>query len=995
MLAEAETFDPVRHLRKARRIRLDVVQVRHNPWFAQSLQQRLSAVQGIRRAVANHRSGRVLIEYAADAPFLDQLNELFSQRPRPPENNKRPAPHRVPRGPMHRAPVVPGAARAHALTVEEVVTAVGTHARNGISEREARQRLARFHENVLQENEARSRTKILLGQMNNLPTTMLIGSAVLSLLLGDFTEAIAIGTVVGLNSAIGYRIEKKSEDLLASWARFEAGQVQVLRGGRLMSIPASDLVPGDLWVFRAGDIVPADVRVSEAHRAASDQAPLTGESEPVPKDIPPVAEITPLAERSSMLYRGTTVVSGHGRAVVVATGNATELAQVQELVRLARPPRAVLEERLDEIARRVTWASLGAAAVSSVAGLLYRRPGLEILRGAVALGVAAIPEGMPVASTAGLVRSMAYMRKAGIVVRRVGAAATLGSVTVVCTDKTGTLTLNEMRVELLDFTGAGDQLLKPDAVRCNSGDPLANPGSRLLAASVLNSELDYHHTPQGELEIAGSSTERALALLANQAGLNPKQLRMRFPRLSLAERHDGVHYVVSIHRTAEGGRVAFIKGAPEQVVPLCRNAEDRALAEPDRNRILRRNLSLATQGLRVLAVGWQRIEEGQEPIEAGWTYLGMIALRDPIRPHAADAIHRASRAGIRTVILTGDQRATAAAIAKEVGLEGEALDGTELIKDLHSGDAAALKRLDRVAVLSRVTPAEKVYVVEALRKRGHVVAMAGDGINDAPAIKSANVGIAVGAGSSDMARQTADVVLEHEDLRAILAAVGQGRIVQDNLRRAARYLFATNLSEVVVVVGASLFGRTALNSRQLLWLNLLTDTLPALALVLEQGDPNILNRRPVPPDQPLLEGRDWRGVVKDGLLLAAMSGAAFVAGGPPAGFGALGAAQFAYAVQVQSPNGGSSRNFATWVGGSAALQACAVFLSPLRRLLLTAPPSPAAIASFAIASVLPWCLGLGPGDELVQRGGHYPQKQKAARHGDGETMAEQTQTRGA
>jgi Ca2+-transporting ATPase len=966
LLADVDTFDPVRHLRRARRIRLVVPQVRLNRWFAESLEQRLSEAPGIQRVVANARSGCVLIEYTPDAPFLEQLQQLFARPPPARQKKRTPIPRRLRRTQArHRLPLIPEAARAHALPVNSVASALGTDPRNGISSRDARQRLARFRENIVQENEGRSGAKILFAQLNNLPTAMLIGSAVLSVLLGDFAEAIAIGAVVGLNGAIGYRIEKKSEDLLAAWARFEAGQVQVLRGGRLTSIPASELVPGDLWVFRAGDIVPADLRVSEAHRVTCDQAPLTGESEPVPKGTEPTAERVPLAERSCMLYRGTTVVSGHGRAMVVATGNATELAQVQELVRLARPPRAVLEERLGELARRITWASLGSAALSSLAGLLYRRPPLQILRGAVALGVAAIPEGMPVATTAALVRSMGRMRQSGIVVRRVAAAATLGSVTVVCADKTGTLTLNEMRVELLDFTGAGDEIKKPGAIRGDAADPLADPDSRLLTAAVLNSDLDYHHTPQGELEIAGSSTERALALLANDAGLNPTELRRRFPRLSLTERHDGVHFVVSIHRTPDGGRVAFIKGAPEQVVPLCRNTGNGALTESERNRILSRNFQLAQRGLRMLAVGWQHFDGGGEPGETDWTYLGMIALRDPVRPHAADAIQRAAHASIRTVILTGDQRATAAAIAREVGLPGEAIEGAELISELRAGDPAARKRLDGVAVLSRVTPADKVHVVEALRERAHVVAMAGDGINDAPAIKSANVGIAVGAGSSDMARQTADIVLEREDLRAILAAVGEGRIVQDNLRRASRYLFATNFSEVALVVGASLFGRTALNSRQLLWLNLLTDTLPALALALEPGDPNTLSRRPVPANRPLLERRDWRGIAGDGLCLAAISAVAFLAGGGAAAFGALGAAQFAYAAQARSPGGAGSRDFAAWVGGSAALQAGALLFAPLRKLLLVETPSPVTLVSFAAAGVLPWLFGLGGNNGIV------------------------------
>jgi len=953
-----------RHLRAAHRLRLVVPALIGNPDLARELEAKVGAQPGVTAARANPRSGRVLVHYAPDAPILDVLDRA-AEAPRPrlglrDRLRRRRAAPPAPTAPTARAPD----AGWHAVAADEVARRLGVSPRQGLSAAAVRQRLHDHGPNAVGAIVPRSRAAILREQLDP-ATIVLLSSSLIALLLGDWLDATAIAVVIGVNGFVGYRLERKSEELLASWQRLEAGTASVIRDGAITEIPATELVPGDVLVFRAGDVVPADARVLENHRVTVDEATLTGESEPVDKTTDPVALAAPLGDRRSMLWKGTTVASGHGRAVVVATGAATELARVRALVEEARAPGAPLQRRLADLGRRVMWAGLGAAGLTTVAGALWRRPPLQLLRNAVALGVAAIPEGLPVTATAALVRSMHRMRDAGMVVRRLATTEALGGVTVVCADKTGTLTENAMRLERVELDG---EAVEASVLRADPDDPLGPPASRLLAAAVLNSDLDYHQNRNGELELSGSATEQAITRGAEAAGLDPKALRRRFPRRLLAERRAGVHYVVSLHDGPDGTTLAFIKGAPEQVLPRCRSGPHGLLDDRGRDQVVRRNLELAGAGHRVLAVGWQQLRGPiDQPPDDGWIYLGLVALRDPLRRSAADAVHAAGRAGVRTVILTGDQLATAEAIGRDVGLTGLAVEGQTLIPGLAAGDPAALDQLDRTAVIARVTPADKVAIVEALRRRGHVVAMAGDGVNDAAALKVADVGIAVGAGSADLARHTADVVLEHEDLRSILTAIGEGRIVQDNLRRAARYLFATNLAEVVIVLGGAVFGREPLGSLQLLWINLLADTMPAVALALEPGDPGVLDRPPAPPGRPLLDRHDWRVIARDGLGLAALAGLTGAAGPPGTTFGAVAGSQFGY-VTAQRPDRRGAGRFAALVGGGAALQLLATSSAGLRRLLRV-PSGGAAAAGFGIALTVPLLAGLwSKRDEIVVAG---------------------------
>jgi Ca2+-transporting ATPase len=831
----------------------------------------------------------------------------------------------------------------HALDVEEALARLGSGF-DGLEEGEAARRRREHGPNVTGAGDRRSRLGILAAQFANLPTALLLGSAGASVLLRELVDAAVIQAVVVLNAAIGFRIESHNEDLIASWKKLDAGEARVLRG-ELRVVPAADLVPGDVLVVQAGDVVAADARLVDAHRLSCEEAPLTGESEPQRKGTQAVDATAPLAGRTPMLYAGTIVASGRGRAVVVATGAGTEVARVRALVEETKAPPSPLERRIDDLGRNMTVASAGAGAAAAVAGLLRGAAVGQVLRSGVALGVAAIPEGLPVTVTASLVRAVRRMRREGMFVRRMSAVETLGGVTVVCADKTGTLTANEMRLETLDRDG------RQVAVRplVHGEDPFADPGRLALSIAVLNSDVDVHGA-NGNTRVVGSSTERAFVTAAEANGMTVTWLRERFPRRALRERRENVHYVVSLHDRPDGSAFACIKGAPEQVVALCERDLEGPLDAGSRERILERNERLAADGLRVLALGWRpRCGGGREVPVGGFTFVALAALRDPLRAGSAEAVRDARRAGIRTLILTGDQRATAAAIARQVGLIGRAVDGATVLADLRRNGHDAL---EGVSVLARVTPADKLAIVRALRDRGEIVAMAGDGVNDAPALKAADVGIAVGT-ATDVARQTADVVLAHEDLRSILAAVGEGRIVGDNLRRAVRYLTTTNLSEVALVLGGALAGLETMSPLHLLWVNLLTDTVPALALALEPGDPGVLDRPPSPPGAPIVARQDWAGIAVDAALMAGLGGVAFALGGPGAVFGALPAAQLAYTLLCRAPGAPARGRFAAMLGGAGALHVAALGLPPFRSVLRITAPAPVALAWAGAGIALP------------------------------------------
>ncbi len=955
LAAVSEPALVARHARASRRLRLEVPGLRGRPALARRIEAELLAPElGAEEVRCDPRSGRVLVRYAPGAPLLERLAE----RPKRGED-------RATRFWSGRAATPAGA--WHALSASDTLEHLEGH-RRGLSEAEAGRRLKRYGPNDLPDAAPRSRLAVLASQLDNFPAMLLLGSSGLSALVRDFFDAGAILSAVGLDAAIGYRIERQNEVLLASWRRLEATDARVIRDGAIRKAPAADLTVGDLVVIRAGDTVPADARIMDAHRLACNESMLTGESESRAKSAAAVEEHVPLVDRTCMVYAGTTVVTGRARAVVTAIGPHTEAARIRELIEREKPPKTPFERRLDELGNTLSLAGAGSGLAAAALGALRFRPLGEIVGDASALAVAAIPEGLPVISTAALIRSLQRLRERGMVVRRLVSAETLGAVTVVCADKTGTLTLNDMRLEVLDV---GRGAVDIETVRADPEKLFEDPATLMLAAAVLNSDIELQHH-DGVSTISGTATEKALVRAAGDAGLHRRELMREYPRRRLRERDQEFHYVLSVHDAPSGPGVAFVKGAPEQVLRLCDRSFYGAVDDAVRERLAARNDAMAGEGLRVLAVAWKRlVSSGPEDYEHGYTFVGLFGLRDPLRPGPADTVSAAARAGIRTVILTGDQQRTAEAAARAVGLEGEVLDAREVVAGLRVDGEAVLERLRHAAAISRVAPAEKAAIVRALRESGEIVAMAGDGVNDAPAIRAADVGIAIGRRASDISREAADIVLASEDMGSILDAIGEGRVVQDNLRRTLRFLLATNLSEIVLALGGVAIGsRNRLTSLQLLWLNFLSDTIPALALATEPADGDVLARPPAPPNAPLVEPEARREVVRDGLRIAGLAAFSGLLGGPAASFNMLVGSQLGYTLACRAPGAPPDARFLKLLGGTAGLHLAAMSLPPVR-MALRLPPvlSPGELLAFGAGFVVPWAATHSAREQVVVRRG--------------------------
>ncbi len=744
----------------------------------------------------------------------------------------------------------------HARTAEQTLALLDT-GRDGLESAEAERRLTRTGPNRLERTEPVPAWRVLADQFTGLVVLLLLGAAVVAALLGDLLEAGAIGCVLAINTLIGFVVELRARRAMDALLRYEVPQARVLRDGRVQTLPSDGLVPGDVVLLEEGNAVPADARLLESIELRTIEAPLTGESIPVDKDAAPVSDPdTVLAERASMVYTGTEVVSGRATAVVVQTGEDTELGRIGSLIAAVEHGRTPLEERLDTLGRRLVWLTLAVAAVVTGLGVLRGAPlGLMVETG-LALAIAAVPEGLPAVATIALAVGLRRLARRNALVRRLAAVETLGATTVVCTDKTGTLTAGEMTVVEVSDVG------RTVAVRGTGFSPEGgfegvDPDDRRLSALVEAAALTSRATldPEGGRPV-GDPTDAALTVLALKGGVDPAELVLRMPPVEEVPFTSHRRASASVHRV-DGEPVAYVKGAPAVVLDRCvarlsddppSGAEERTLDEEARAEIAVRNQEMAARGLRVIALA-----RGPAGDMDGLTFLGLAGILDPPAEGVAETIGTLRGAGIRTVMVTGDQRATAQAVAERVGSvrEGDtALDGRELA---NMDDTALTERVGSVGVLSRVSPEDKVRIVAAFQRNGQVVAMLGDGVNDAAALKKADIGVAMGRRGTDVARQTAAIVLTDDRFRTIGAAVEEGRVVYDNIRKFVFYLFSCNVAEVLVLLGASLGGLPVpLLPLQILWLNLVTDTFPALALALEPGEPDVMSRPPRGPDETIL-----------------------------------------------------------------------------------------------------------------------------------------------
>ncbi|NKE48603.1 cation-transporting P-type ATPase [Roseomonas frigidaquae] len=928
------------------RYRLADPRLRRAPERAEAARLALLGVPGVTQASASAVTGTALVRCAASVTASRLRAVLGAALGDPP-----------------RARSLSAAARAqpceephawHAMPAEAAAAALGCAPKRGLPPAEAAARLAAGGPNLLARTEGRSATAIFAEQLTSVPVALLGASAVVSIATGGLADAVAIGAVVLLNAGIATATERSAERTIRGLSEVTPAPVPAMRGGKRMLLPVAALVPGDLILLEPGILVPADARLIAATDLTVNESALTGESLPVTKDAAARVPVeAPLGERHGMVFRGTGVTGGSGLAIVTATGAATEIGRIQALLGAVRPPQTPIERQLGEVGRELMLVNGVICAAVGGIGLLRGQPWPEMLRSAISLAVAAVPEGLPAVATTTLALGIQDMRHRQILVRRLDAVETLGAVEVVCLDKTGTLTANRMATAALHLDGT---LLAP---------AMFAGAHRGVAAALLETATLCSDVEEAADGLAGSPTETALVRAAQELGLDLARLRACWPREKAVSRAEGRKRMTTLHR-GRGGALLAMKGDPAEVLALCTKrltmSGEATLDAKAREAIMAANDRMAGQALRVLGVA-RRQGGGDPQDEEGLTWLGLAGLADPLRPGAAAAIHALHVAGIRTMMITGDQSATAYAIAKELGLprDGEVrvLEAGAL-RDLPPEALAALA--PQADVFARVSPSNKLQIVRALQASGRIVAMTGDGINDGPALRAAEIGIAMGGAGTDVAREVADIVLATDDLGGLIDAIELGRATYANIRKVLRYLVGTNASETMVMLGAAIVGLPApLTPMQLLWLNLVSDPLPALALGLEAPEPDVLEQLPHDPRAPILSPTDFRRLLREGAVIGGAALASTFGAPPAATFHGLTLAQLAHAFLCRSETHGlfdrdgppMNARLVGAIGICLALQAAAQGVGPLRRLLGLGPLGPAGFAATAATALVP------------------------------------------
>ena len=749
----------------------------------------------------------------------------------------------------------------HTQSIDEVLNRLATSSA-GLDDGEAGRRLERHGPNTLAPPEPISALRILGDQFKSVVVYLLLAAAAVSFALGDRIESVAIAAVLVINTAIGFITELRARRAMEALLQFDVSKATVIRSGQLRTADAAAIVPGDIIRLDIGRRVPADARLIESSDCRTDEAALTGESLPVSKHADRRHDdATPLAERTNMVYKGTTVTGGTALGVVTETGQATEIGKIGTLVGAIEEKRTPLERRLDELGRRLVWLALGVAALVAGLGAWQGAPlGLVVEMG-IALAVAAVPEALPVVATIALAVGVHRMARRSALVRRLPAVEALGSATVVCTDKTRTLTSGLMT--LVRLWTAGRDIAVIDT-------PLKDDAAAVAALEVA--ALASRPQPRGEGENAplGDPVDLALLAAAQKAGVDRGALLIGRPQEGIVPFSSDRKFMGSFHR--EGGvLLAYVKGAPRKILDMSNTEDGR------RRTILDMNDAMAREGLRVLALASGRVSEPSEAAVKDLTFVALAGFADPPAEGVKDAIDRLRRAGLRTVMLTGDQRATASAIGRQLHLltETEAIiDGRELDS---LSDSDLNDKLAHVPAFSRITPEHKMRLVQALQTRGDIVAMLGDGVNDAPALRKADIGVAMGIRGTDVAKEAAAIVLQDDRFDTVTAAVEEGRVIFDNIRKFVFYLFSCNVAEVLVLLCAALAGLPMpLLPLQILWLNMITDTFPALALALEPADSDVMARPPRDPAEALLSRRFLMSVVFYGALITAATLGAFL-----------------------------------------------------------------------------------------------------------------------
>jgi Ca2+-transporting ATPase len=761
--------------------------------------------------------------------------------------------------------------------------------RRGLAKAEAEARLAQYGSNSLRVGKPISPWKILGDQFRSVVVVLLLVAAVVAWIVGDAVEALAVLGVLIINASIGFVTELRARTAMAALLRLEVPHATVLRDGKREDVSATSLVPGDVIVIEAGQAVPADARLIAATELRTSEAPLTGESLPVDKNASEVLPTdTPLADRTNAIFMSTAVVAGSGTAVVTATGMQTEVGRIGALVSGIRAERTPLEQRLDALGRRLVWVTLAVAMIVVGIGLLRGEAIAELIETALALAIAAVPEGLPTVSTIALAIGVSRMAKRNALVRRLPAVEALGSATTICTDKTGTLTAGQMTVTSMWIGGQDIQIsgggYEPAGEFVSADKRITPTEDELLMLALRIGMLANRASITRDDQTwraVGDPTEAALLVVAQKAGLQRDALLESYPEVGEVPFSSERMLMATMH-TERHGTVAYVKGAPVRVIERCSHlltrdgAQD--LSEAARESLLDQNRRMAARGLRVLALAMTRSidSQAQEKLH-NLTFVGLAGISDPPAAGVQATISRFNDAGIRTLMITGDQKLTAQAVARELGILSDQ-DGVMEASELQTLSAEQLRaRLPHVAAFSRVTPEDKLRIIETLQREGQIVAMLGDGVNDAAALKKADIGVAMGMRGSDVAKEAAAVVLQDDRFQTIGAAVEEGRVIYDNIRKFVFYLFSCNVAEILVILIAGIVGLPQpLLPLQILWLNLITDTFPALSLAAEPAEPDVMRRPPQNPQQAILSASFLRVVGFYGLLITATTLAAFV-----------------------------------------------------------------------------------------------------------------------
>ncbi len=810
---------------------------------------------------------------------------------------------------------------SHGKPIEQLVDDFETHLERGLTTGQAAQRLRETGPNELREKPRPGFLALVWDQFNNYLVIILVIAAVTSLALGEWVDSVAIMFIVVLNAVVGVVQESKAEQALAALKRMAAPNAQVMRDGHQVVVPSRELVAGDIVLLEAGNFVPADLRLVETVNLKIEEASLTGESVPVEKNAGVVLDADiPLGDRRNSAFMGTLISYGRGRGLVTATAMNTQIGLIAEMLQSLEDEETPLQRKLAHLGKVLGTGCLAICAVVFVYGLFRdthlaaafsngflaylaaeKADIINLFMTAVSLAIAAVPEGLPAIVTICLALGMQRMIKHHALIRKLPAVETLGCATVVCSDKTGTLTQNQMTVvqawtggKRLRLTGEGYEPsgeffhdTQPFDARADADTALLLHGALLCNDARLEESLDERG--KRSWRIIGDPTEAAMAVAAAKSGLRREEVEKAWPRVQEIPFDSERKRMTTIHRHPDGRShvhapgtppvLAFVKGAPDMVLELCRervqDGKAVRLSQEMRAQVLERNREMASDALRVLAVAYRPLaaipdDMTPEAVERELVFVGLLGMIDPPRPEVVEALEVARGAGLKTVMVTGDYKDTAQAIARDIGLStpgGLVLTGAEIER---MDDKELAERADQLEVCCRVSPQHKTRIVGALKSRGHVVAMTGDGVNDAPALKRANIGVAMGVTGTDVAKQTADMVLTDDNFASIVAAIEQGRIIYSNIRKFVYFLLACNIGEILIVFGAMLVGMPIpLRPVQLLWLNLVSDGAPALALGLEKGDPDIMKQPPRSPKEHVINRDMAIGIGVVGLVDAA------------------------------------------------------------------------------------------------------------------------------